>query len=235
MESTSPKTDNSGGATSIKTTPTSANGKKLVQARLPFKILGGVSTVEPTTAATAAVTTFVEKRKRKLSKTDAADDAERAPKLNRIDGSLVANDLLSTEILDESVEYTMTDRKSIGGKSEVNAMKSECKENVDNNERKQVDDDDDGKGNGNVDANDDDDDVLEFDESSGSGLSDDIDLAGPRAKKCLNMSMKRTNDENRFIIKLPMAKKAKEMSKKSKKGKKNINLEICFKRPTLND
>lgn len=203
-----PKTEkDGGGATATKTTPTSVNGKKLVQARLPFKTMGDASTVEPTTAATPAVT-IAEKRKRKLSKTDAVDDAERAPKLNRIDGHSVVNDLLSTEILDESVEYTMTDRKSFG-KIEVKSMKSECKENVDNNERKQA-----------VDA---DDDVLLLDDSSGDALSDGIDVTEPKAKKCLDMNpdarrSKRINDEKLITIKLPMTKKVKETAKKSKKG-----------------
>lgn len=208
---TSPKTDNNGGVMVTKTTPTSANGKKLVQARLPFKTLMGSSTVETTTAASTTVT-IAEKRKRKLSKTETADDLERAPKLNRIDGNLVVNDLLSTEILDESVEYTITDQKSMG-KSEVKPLKSESKENVNNNERNQDDEDDDV--------------VLELDESSGGTLSDDIDLTESKAKKCLDMNLdtkraKRTNDENLIIIKLPMAKKGKETTKKLKKGKKKI-------------
>lgn len=210
----SPKTENNGGvATTTKTTPTSVNGKKLVQARLPFKTMGDASTVEPTTAATAAVT-IAEKRKRKLSKTEAADDAERAPKLNRIDGHLVVGDLLSTEILDESVEYTITDRKSIG-KSEVKLMKSESKENLDNNERKRA-----------VDA---DDDVLELDDSSADALSDDIDVKEPKAKKCLDMNSdarrsKRINDEKLITIKLPMTKKVKETAKKSKKGASRVQM-----------
>lgn len=222
MESTSPKSDGV-----MKTTPTTANGKKLVQARLPFKTLGGASpllassTIETITAATVAVTAN-EGRKRKLSTTRTPDDAERAPKLNRIDGDLVVNDLLSTEILDESVEYTMTDRKSTAGdggdggvggvKSEVKSMKSESKENVANNER-----------------NDDDDLQLELDESSGGDLDNSIDelddLMEPKAKKCLNMNSditkrsKRTNDESLIIIKLPMTKKLKDATKKMKKGK----------------
>lgn len=210
----SPNTDNNGGAKATsKATPTSVNGKRLVQARLPFKTLGGGPTVESVTAATAAVTP-IEKRKRKLSEAGTGTDVERAAKINRLDGNLVANDLLSTEILDESVEYTMTDRKSIG-KSEVKSMKSESKENVDINERKEKDD------GGNEDE---DDDVLELDESSGGGSSDDIDLAEPKAKKCLDMNAgtkrsKRNNDDNLITIKLPMAKKARESTKKSKKGK----------------
>lgn len=213
----SPKTENNGGGTTTttKTTPTSVNGKKLVQARLPFKTMGDASTVESTTAATAAVT-IAEKRKRKLSKTEAADDVERAPKLNRIDGQLVVGDLLSTEILDESVEYTITDRKSIG-KSEVKLMKSESKENVDNNERKRA-----------VDA---DDDVLELDDSSADALSDDIDVTEPKAKKCLDMNpdarrSKRINDEKLITIKLPMTKKVKETAKKSKKGASRVQCSV---------
>lgn len=226
METISPKkTDNGGdgGAMAPKTmtTPTSANGKKLVQARLPFKTLGGGAlTVEPARAATAAVVVATtERRKRKLSKTGIADDAERAPKLNRIE---VANDLLSTEVLDESVDYSMSDRKSIG-KSEVKSMKmkSESKENVDGNERKL-------DNNGDDDKDDDDDDVLEIDDSSEGGSSDDIDLTEPKAKKCLDMNpdakrAKRTNDDHLITIKLPMAKKTKETSKKSKKGKSQID------------
>lgn len=194
--------DTDDGATATKTTPISANGKKLVQARLPFKTLADA--VKPSVT--------IEKRKRKLSKTDSIDD-ERAPKLNRIDGSVVDKDLLSTEILDESVEYTLTDRKSIG-KSEVKSMKSESKENVNTNER---------KGN-NVDDHDDD--VMELDESSGGGLSDDVELVEPKARKCLDMNTdakqpKRANDEQLITIKLPMPKKPKEASKKAKKGKEN--------------
>lgn len=226
METTSPKkTDTGGGggtmAPKTTTTPTSANGKKLVQARLPFKTLGGGAlTVDPARAAPAAGVATTERRKRKLSKTGTVDDAERAPKLNRIEaGNLVANDLLSTEVLDESVDYSMTDRKSIG-KSEVKSMKmkSESKENVDGNERKLDNNDDDV----------DDDDVLEIDDSSGGGSNDDIDLTEPKAKKSLDMNpdtkrSKRTNDDNLITIKLPMTKKAKETSKKSKKGKNEID------------
>lgn len=197
--------DTDDGAMATKMTPTSANGKRLRQALLPFKTLAGA--VEPSVT--------VEKRKRKLSKSEFNDD-ERAPKLNRIDGSVVTNDLLSTEILDESVEYTLTDRKSIC-KSEVKSMKSESKENVNINERKR-----------NIVDDDDDDDVLELDESSGGGLSDDVEPAEPKARKCLDMNAdakqsKRANDEQLITIKLPMPKKPKEASKKAKKGKKNIN------------
>lgn len=93
--------------------------------------------------------------------------------------------------------------------------KSESKENVDGNERKLDNDDDD----------DDDDDVLEIDDSSGG---DDIDPTEPKAKKCLDMNpdgkrSKRTNDDHLITIKLPMPKKTKEASKKSKKGKHEID------------
>lgn len=211
MESTSPKGDGSVTTVSL-TTPTSANGKRLVQARLPFR------TAAPTPGAaaitTTTVVTSVDKRKRKLSKTEKADDAERAAKLHRRDsdgGAVVASDLLSTEILDESVEYTMTDRKSMG-KSEVKLVHSESKENVDVNERG-VDED-----------------LVELDDDSADEEVDQ-DLATPNAKKCLNMNggkqprSKRVSDENLFTIKLPTTKKAKHSSKKSKKGKNHSSSE----------
>lgn len=214
METTSPKVcDNA----PSKTTPTNANGKKLVQARLPFKTLGGGGAAADATTAAMPVPALVEKRKRKLSN---AEVDERAAKLNRIDGNSVADDLLSTEILDESVEYAMTDRKS-NIKSEVKSLKSESKENVNINERKQSDSDDGNDTDG----------VLVLDDSSGD-LSDGIDLAEPKAKKCLDMNddrrrSKRINDEKLITIKLPMVKKTKEATKKAKKGNFPI-LNFCL-------
>lgn len=87
--------------------PSTVNGRKLRQARLPFKSLTGGT---PTAEAAAA-----EGRKRKLS---ANGEDVPAPKQNRKE---IDADLLSSETLDSSVEYTA----ALKSKS-----KSESKENV---------------------------------------------------------------------------------------------------------
>lgn len=106
----------------------SANGRNINQARLPLAKASG-STVEVTTTVTATVTS-VEKRKRKLSNTG----DERASKVNRMDSNLVVIDLVSTEKVDDPIEYVITYSKPTR-KSEVKSTNSENKENVNVRER----------------------------------------------------------------------------------------------------
>lgn len=89
--------------------PSTVNGKKLRQARLPFKTLSGCTPPSDKIAATT------EGRKRKLSESNGDDDI-RAPKQNRKE---VEINLLSSETLDSSIEYNAALKS-----------KSESKENV---------------------------------------------------------------------------------------------------------
>lgn len=212
MMKASPKADVSPPATTKTATITS--GKKMVQARLPFKTLSGAVPVLPAAAApvekiemgaTATVAEIIvataDKRKRKLSETPTVDDGIRPPKLNRY-GSLTENDLLSSETLDSSVEFSI---KSVSNESE-------SKENVcvDNND--QIDDNIDPK-------------ELSNDEEA-DFISDNKTKTEPKAKKCLEMDdcksnarkSKRIKDSNLITIKLPFVKKGKDAAKKAKKA-----------------
>lgn len=188
---------------------TPASGKKLVQARLPFKTLGGSEAPFSVTNDTSDATSLAaDNRKRKPNDDASNENGIRAAKLNRSDNI----SLETSEILELSNDFP-TESETANGKKFIKAdHTSESKENV-------------------CDAK------HTPDKMDLTGDDDEIDLEGethePKAKQSLDFERKhletrkskRINESSLIKIKLPMTKKAKEAKakKKVKKHKKTTN------------
>lgn len=208
----SPKPDETPPSTGSKTP---ASGRKLVQARLPFKTLSGSEPpfTPPNDTTAAAIpssdsrgTINNENRKRKQTIALTPEDGVRAPKMNRLSKCDDNDDviLLTSEIMETS--NNANDKKS--GDDQFN-QSSESKENVclkNNDENELI--------------------LLDSDDETDGGKSETIKT--PKAKQSLNFlepksetrKSKRISDANSIRIKLPMTKKEKESVKKTKKQKK---------------
>lgn len=229
----SPATD----ANATKTLNTS--GKKLVQARLPFKTLSDAAAAKSLESTTAE-----NNRKRKLSATPTVDDGLRAPKCHRKenivknDSNVQKDDLLTSETLDSSVEFSLTEvenNRNKNNKPDTNS--NDCRASVpikqDANINKKNDDSEKESFvecellNGEADDN-----VIEDDEMENTQSP----KSAPKAKKCLDMSedsksirkSKRSKDSNLIMIRLPLSRKAKE-AKKSKKDEAHDKSDISLK------
>lgn len=189
---------------------TPASGKKLVQARLPFKTLGGSEPPanEPPASDTALSTANTlapvsDNRKRKPSTTTTKDDGIRSAKMNRceLESSDDVVDLETTEAMES--DFSAGSETENGSKVMLN-RNSESKENV------CVD---------RIDADD-----ATFSESSKETV-DRVESANcaPKAKHSLEFGedrpgpRKSKRNESSFTIKLPISKK----TKKAKKYKKS--------------
>ncbi|XP_055309206.1 chromatin assembly factor 1 subunit A-like [Sitodiplosis mosellana] len=112
---------------------TPASGKKLVQARLPFKTLGGseppANETSDTTLATAnTLTPVTDNRKRKQSTSAAKDDGFRAAKINRRE--LDSNDSVVVLETTEAMESDLSaDSETGNGTKTMLSRNSESKEN----------------------------------------------------------------------------------------------------------
>lgn len=198
----------------VEVSPTNtASGKKLIQARLPFKSLGGASPVTSVVEPNQS-----ESRKRKLTLTD--DDGARAAKLNRksgvknvVDEDVPTIDLLATESMEASCDLNIVQKVN---KENVFVEKKDGGDEVKVN----------GQRNGSeVDG-----------EQSDEPISaeDSLSASSPKAKKCLDMGdgqpngqrkSKRIKEEKeKIMIKLPMNKK--QTAKKAKKADKSKLSEV---------
>lgn len=186
---------------------TPASGKKLVQARLPFKSLGGS---EPPFSVTNDVSetssSAADNRKRKPAD-DNAESGIRAAKQNRCEYKSGDNISLETnEIMELSNDIPTGTETENGSKLTKTNHTSESKENVCVGKNRRPDE---------VDLTDD------LDENDPDGAAHE-----PKAKQSLDFEKKhsesrkskRLNESNLIMIKLPMTKKSK--AKKSKKQKK---------------
>lgn len=195
-------------------TKTPVSGKKLVQARLPFKTLGGSeppSTTKNdapnaaliTANASAAVTDI---RKRKQSSTTTKDDGVRASKLNRCEYESHDEIILETsEAMELSNDAPMMDEMEDEVESALNRS-SESKENICTDEEIA-------------------DKATHADSRNDAVEKVESAKLTPKAKQSLEFEekkpeprrSKRTNDL--IKIKLPMTKKAKIAAKRPKKQK----------------
>lgn len=185
---------------------TPASGKKLVQARLPFKALGGSE--PPFSVANEASETSslaADNRKRKPID-DANEDGIRAAKQNRCEYKRGDNITLETsEIMELSNDIPAANETENDAKLPKTNHTSESKENVCVGKNSPV----------------------EIDLSDDHGENDpESATQEPKAKQSLDFEKKhseprkskRTNESSLITIKLPMTKKSKEA--KAKKGKK---------------
>lgn len=214
----SPKPDETPPSTGSKTP---ASGRKLVQARLPFKTLSGseppFTPLNETAAAVGAVvapitngtTAVSENRKRKQNTSITQEDGVRAPKINRKDDNDDDIILISTETMEASCDLTVNDIKDDKNDEQFNRS-SESKENI------CLDDDDDAK-NESITLDSDDDDAVD-DTKKTPKAKQSLSFAEPKSE---TRKSKRISDANLIKIKLPMTKKAKEAAKKTKKQKKS--------------
>lgn len=196
---------------------TPASGKKLVQARLPFKTLGGsepplTPTNETSNAAlTNTLTPVAANRKRKQN--TLKDDGVRAPKFNRCEPKTHDDIILETsEAMELSNETPIVIYDGADSKTALNRS-SESKENVCISDDDDDDDDDSADESKIVDNQNE---IVEKVESTKSTS---------KAKQSLefddNKPEPRKSKRNDLIkIKLPMSKKAKVAAKKAKKQKK---------------
>lgn len=194
---------------------TPASGKKLVQARLPFKTLGGsvppFSTTNDTSDTSSLATAAADNRKRRQNDDD--DDKIRAAKLNRSDFKSGGNiSLEANEILEISSDVPAGNDATTGSKLMKVDHTSESKENV-------------------CVVKGDADEIAENGDRSGT---DDEDATHePKAKQSLDFEKKhtesrkskRTSESSLIKIKLPMSKKSKELAKKHKKHKKTDDVQ----------
>lgn len=194
---------------------TPASGKKLVQARLPFKSLGGSvppfsATNDTSEASSLAVS--VDNRKRRPND---VDDTIRAAKLNRSDCKSSDNiSLEAHEIMEISCDETTENDTETGSNLVKVSHTSESKENVCVGKRS-------------ADEND----QIDVDRSETD--HEDATLE-PKAKQSLDFEKKssesrkskRTNESSLIKIKLPISKKSKDAAKKMKKQKKMTNDDI---------
>lgn len=194
---------------------TPASGKKLVQARLPFKTLGGSEppftatndTSDPVLTAANMLIPDADNRKRKQSTVTAKDDGVREPKLNRLDCDI--NDdviLVTTEAMELSCDVPSGNDAENGAKCVLN-RNSESKENVYMD--KSCDD-----VIASVDDSRSEEDAIGDSEpvSHISKAKQSLEFSGERLEK-----RKKRSDTSRITIKLPMSKK----SKKAKRAKKS--------------
>lgn len=192
---------------------TPASGKKLVQARLPFKTLGGS---EPPVAATndASNTNIItanalnpDNRKRKQNSSASKEDGIRAAKLNRCE----QNDdvcLETTEAMELSNDTPASEEKDSDAKPL--SRKSESKENVCVDENSA-------------------DDTIPAENANETADEDESAAHSPKAKQSLDFEEKRTelrkskkaSESGLITIKLPLTKKAKAAIKKGKKPKQS--------------
>lgn len=205
-----------------------SGGKKLVQARLPFKTL-----TEPAAVKLPESSAIESGRKRKYPAVPTVDDGIRAAKCHRKeniqqnDSIVIKEHLLTSETMDSSVEFVMAEN-NIDKKYDVKPNKNN--DNTHQNcdvvklkEKNQEEEEEDEIGGDNSFSLTNGKDTYPAD---GNLDSEDIHSpkASPKAKKCLNMSgdgptnkkTKRSKDNN-FMIKLPMSKKSKEATRKSKR------------------
>lgn len=185
---------------------TPASGKKLMQARLPFKTLGGSEPPSSVTNdATDTSSLATDNRKRKPNDDTSNEDGIRAAKLNRCEYKSGDNISLETNEIMELSNDIPTEN---GTKFTKANHTSESKENV--CDVKHTPD--------------------EIDRTDDHGdIDDESATHTPKAKQSLDFEKKhselrkskRTNDSNLITIKLPMTKKSKEAkAKKLKKQKK---------------
>lgn len=205
---------------------TPASGKKLVQARLPFKTLSGSeppltpSTNETSTAAIELPTTPNEtkpmpaSRKRKQTTTITSDEV-RAPKIKKDlnnDDDLI---LVSSETIETSCDLTVNDNDNDNDKNSDDEDRfnrsSESKENVCLENEIVISDTE----NENVET-------IENDTKKTPKAKQSLSFTEPKSE---TRKSKRISDVNSFKIKLPPTKKAKEAAKKSKKQRKSEHKE----------
>lgn len=205
----SPKSDDVSASAGLKTP---SSGKKLVQARLPFKTLSGseppVTALNDDVMAANAVNSAnkpaVESRKRKPTTELSADDSIRAPKINRRNNSDETNELLTSETLDASIDLTFEEEKCNAGKNDADCSterNSESKENVNENI-------------GDAETANDDSVVMEDDSETprASKAKQSLDFTERRSG---TRKSKRLHDENLITIKIPVPKKKKKKSIKN--------------------
>lgn len=209
----SPNSDELASSAELKT-PT--NGKKLVQARLPFKTLSGSEppksigneTISTASPADDAIIPSVENsnRKRKQHSTVFPGEGIRAPKINRVENSSDDIILITTETMESSCDLSIADEVN-----ENQLNHSESKENVcvDNNNTSAA-------MNEIILLDSDVENDIEQQKESKAKLSLDFNETPTE-----NRRSKRVQDADMIKIKLPISKKAKEAAKKAKKQKKN--------------
>lgn len=198
---------------------TPAGGKKLVQARLPFKTLGGTEpplivsndTSETSLADAHTLTPTVDNRKRKQNDSIRNGDGVCGAKLNACEYKSSENiPLESNEILELSNDITVDSNEAENSTKFTNENRtSECKENfcVDKHTSDKMD------------LSDSCSETVEDFESgtheSKAKQSLDFEKMHPESRKT-----KRSNESSLITIKLPMTKKSKELAKKAKKHRK---------------
>lgn len=186
---------------------TPASGKKMIQARLPFKSLGGSVPPFPSTNDTSDTPPSAATDHRKRKQTDDAqiDDGIRGAKLNRC-GNI---SLETNEIMELSNDVPSENDAENGSKLTKANHTSESKENVCDVKRT----------------------ADEMDLTDDCIVTDSEEAPiEPKAKQSLDFEKKpsdsrksKRSESSLITIKLPMPKKSKESTKKQKKHKKTSN------------
>lgn len=194
---------------------TPASGKKLVQARLPFKALGGSEPPFSVANEVSETSSLAADNRKRKPNDDAKEDGIRAAKQNRCEYKRGDNITLETsEVLELSNDVPVANETENGAKLAKTNHTSESKENV-------------CVGKNSPDKIDLSDDHDEMDPESAA--------QEPKAKQSLDFEKKhseprkskRTNESSLITIKLPMTKKSKEAkAKKGKKQKKTNNDDV---------
>lgn len=184
---------------------TPASGKKLVQARLPFKTLGGSEppiTATNETSETAPITPKTDSRKRRQSAAATKEDGVRAAKVNRSDNEDPVV-LVTTETMDISNDLPSDTELDNCARSTL-SHNSESKENV----------------------------CVDKIDADAATLNDGhneiakTETYAPKAKQSLEFEEERSEprrskrDTSLITIKIPMGKKSKK-AKKLKKSEQN--------------
>lgn len=222
----SPKTSELPPSTASKTP---ASGKKLIQARLSFKALGGSEppvsaqndTSETALATSKTLTPVMDNRKRKQNTSASKEDGLRAAKINRSEFKNSDVVVLETnEIMELSNDVPTGNGTESNTKTGMPSRKSESKENV----------------------------CLDKSTVDEIELSDDSDEAEsvtnePKAKQSLEFGgkrlesrkSKRLSDPVLIQIKLPISKKAKDAAKKKAKKQKKTESDVQMEADKLSD